>query len=138
MKWGEVAAGNAGTTQDRLDFRRRRHRRRRTHPLHADRRRCIAVNKRIANGFSSRELRSDRADKTIAGAGGINSLDGTARRDQRLAVDERQRAALAERHTDDFVLAGLQRSDLLREPRIFVSIAQLLPRPKSALTSLRV
>src|SRR5260370_37418664 len=107
MKWGEVAAGNAGTTQDRLDFRRRRHRRRRTHPLHADRRRCIAVNKRIANGFSSRELRSDRADKTIAVDRGINSLVGTVRRDQRLVVAESLSAALAERHTADFRLPGL-------------------------------
>ena len=67
-----------------------------------------------------RELRRHRADETIAGAGGIDGLDGASGNGQRFAVDDRKYTAFVQGHADDLVLAdfpldGLQRlqSDLL-------------------------
>ena len=47
------------------------------------------------------QLCGDRADKTVAGAGGVDRLDRATRHDHRFAVDQRQHAALAERDADD-------------------------------------
>ncbi len=85
----------------------------------------IGVNQRVVNRFSAGELRGDRADKAIAGAGGIDRSDGAARNDQWFAVDQRQHAALAQRHADDFVFAGLQGSRSLDKSRMIVAVAKL-------------
>ena len=45
--------------------------------------------------MSGGELRRDRADEAVAGAGGIDRVDATACDDQRFAVDQRQHAAFA-------------------------------------------
>src|ERR1700694_3849297 len=79
----------AGTTrgEDSLKLRRRRHRRRRDHPLLPGWGCCVGVVQRVADWFPAGELCCDRADKTIAGAGGVDGRDGTARNDRGLVVD---------------------------------------------------
>ena len=59
-------------------FRRRRHRRPRAHPLHADRGGGVGVNQRFADRISGGQLRRERADKAIARACGVDGLDGVA------------------------------------------------------------
>ena len=124
-----------GTTrgEGRLDFLRRRHRRRGAHPLHGDRRRCIGVSKRITNGVARRELGGDCADKTIAGAGGIDRLHGAACNHRGFAVDKRKHATLAQRHADDLVLAGLQAPRRLDEAGRLVAIGKLGVRKQAKL-----
>ena len=62
---------------------------------------------RVVDWFSAGELCCDGADKTIAGARGIDGLDGAAIDKQRLAVHQRQHAALAERDADGLVFVDL-------------------------------
>ena len=120
---GDAEVDSAG--DERVHLRRRRHRRRGAHPLHADRGRGVGVIQRVANGLAAGELRRDRADKAIAGAGGIDGLDRSARNDHRFAINQRQHAALAQRHADDLVPADRQRTRGLDEARVIVGVAKL-------------
>src|SRR6266699_188886 len=126
-RWWLWVPAFAGTTRGKgsLNFSCRRHRRRRAHPLDADRCSGVGVGERIRKRFSPRELRRDRADKAIAGAGGVDGTDGTTGNDQWFAVDQRQHAALAESHADDVFLAGPQGPHGLKQSRMIVAIAKL-------------
>jgi hypothetical protein len=91
------------------------------------------VVQRVLDWFSAGELRRDGAHKTIAGAGGIDGLNGAAIDNQRLAVDKREHAALAERDADGLVFAGLQRSRHFDEARIIVGIVKFGPGQETEL-----
>src|SRR5438270_597415 len=74
-----------------------------------------------------------RADETIAGAGSVDGADHAARNDQRRAADERNDAALAQRHADGLIAARLQRSCRVDEAGVIVALAKPAPGQQAEL-----
>ena len=70
-------------------------------------------------------MRGHGADKAIPGAGGVDRPDVVAWQDQRLAVQQRNDAAFAQRHADDPVRAGAQRPRSVKKLLVVVGIAKL-------------
>ncbi len=127
--WGLAFAGTASGE----DLVSRRHRRRRAHPLHANRRRGIGVSKRIVNGPARGELCGDRADEAIAGACRIDDFDAAAGNKGRLAADKREHAAFAHGDADDFVFCHRQRFGSLDEAVLVVAVMKLGRRQRAEL-----
>jgi hypothetical protein len=71
------------------------------------------------------ELRCERADQAVAGAGGVDRFHAAARNDRCVAIDHRQHAAAAEGHAHGLVRSRSQRPHGLDEARIVVGIPKL-------------
>ena len=72
--------------------------------------------KRLAIG----QQRRNCADKAIAGAGGVDGRDGATEIEVRSAFNQGNDSALAQRHTDGFVLIHLQRPGRFKRERLQV------------------